>query len=481
MIRGLSASLTLRLGLWFLAVAALAIAGVGSYLYRSLAEEMRAREDRDLLEKVAYIRHLLEETPSVAAIRADPHRFVDAAAGHDGMMLVLKTVDGEVLMQSADMPDRSLVLPVTPPDQLPDPGAVQHWVLQSGAQARVVAAWGAVGHSAAARIHIVIARSTAATASLLASYRANVYAAVLVGALLAGALGYLIARRGLQPIRLIACQAHTITAQRLDNRLDVSAAPAELQALVQSFNAMLDRLHESFQRLTQFSADLAHDLRTPINNLMVQAQVVLGQPRSPEEYQSLLESNIEEYERVARMIESMLFLARADHARVALRFEVLDVRAQLQRVADYFEGIADERGVTLEVIGNVSVYADPALLRRAVNNLVANAVRYAARGSVVRLTTESDGQTTAVSVTNCGMPIDPAHLPRIFDRFYRVEPSRSEPTASAGLGLAIVQSIMQLHGGRAEVDSGGGYTTFRLLFPLAPQTGRAQVARADPS
>jgi len=476
----LPASLTLRLGLWFLAAAALAIAGVGSYLYRSLATEMRAREDRDLLEKVAYIRHLLEETPSVAAIRADPHRFVDAAAGHEGMVLLLKTADGEVLMQNAALADRFPVLPVSAPDRLPDLMSVQSRALPSGAQARAVAAWGTVGHTPT-RVHILIARSTAATTSLLASYRANIYAAVLVGALLAGALGYLVARRGLRPIRMVARQAHTITAQRLDTRLDVSAAPAELQALVQSFNAMLDRLHDSFQRLTQFSADLAHDLRTPINNLMVQTQVVLGQPRTCDDYQSLLESSIEEYERLARMIESMLFLARADHAHVALRLERLDVRAQLLRVADYFEGIAEECGITLEVDGNASVRADPALLRRAVNNLVANAVRHASRGSAVQMGAKFTGQATVVSVTNCGVPIDPTHLPRLFDRFFRVEPSRTEPAASAGLGLAIVQSIMQLHGGRAEVDSTDGYTTFRLLFPVQPETGRVQSAETGNS
>jgi len=240
--------------------------------------------------------------------------------------------------------------------------------------------------------------------------------------------------------------------------------------LVVAFNEMLDRLHDSFQRLSQFSADLAHDLRTPINNLMVQTQVALGQPRTSEEYQGLLESNVEEYERLARMLDNMLFLARADHAHVALSFEELDCHLELQRIADYFEGVAADTGVRLSIDANAQVRADPILLRRAISNLVANAIRYTAPGQTVQLQAQHADAATVISVSNPGPPIADAAIPRLFDRFYRVDPARSDSASSTGLGLAIVQSIMKLHGGQVDLSrSADQLTVFSLRFPNAQE------------
>lgn len=461
------ASLTVRLGLLFAVVAMLTFAAVGTYLYQSLATQLEVREEAELLEKIGYIRHLLEETPSVASIRLDPHRFIDAAASHGGMILVLKSADGAVLMQSGAGMDQLPVLPVLPlaaEGRSPDHAAVRTWLPPSGIPARVVAAWGVVGGTPH-QVQIVIARSTAARTALLTTYQRSVLAGVVTGAVLAGILGFLLVRNGLLPIRRLASQARSITAQRLDTRLNAATAPLELQTFVDAFNAMLDRLYDSFQRLSQFSADLAHDLRTPINNLMVQTQVALVQSRSGEAYQALLASNVEEYERLARMIEGMLFLARADHAHVALNRQVVDISTELLRIADYFEGIADEADVLLTVQASGTINADVALFRRAVNNLVANAIQHAASGSEVRLMSQKAGQWMAVSVSNRGVPIDPAHLPRLFDRFYRADQSRSDSASSTGLGLSIVRSIMTLHGGQVEVDSATDLTTFRMLFP----------------
>lgn len=458
------ASLTARLGLMFAVVAMLTFAAVGTYLYQSLATQLAVREEADLLEKIGYIRHLLEETPSAASIRLDPHRFVDAAASHDGMILVLKSADGTVLMQSTAGMDQLPVLPLAPAGRSPDHAAVRTWLPPSGIPARVVAAWGRVGGTPH-QVQIVIARSTAARTALLTTYQRSVLAGVVTGAVLAGILGFLLVRNGLLPIRRLASQARSITAQRLDTRLNAATAPLELQTFVDAFNAMLDRLYDSFQRLSQFSADLAHDLRTPINNLMVQTQVALVQSRAAEDYQALLASNVEEYERLARMIESMLFLARADHAHVALNRQAVDTSAELLRIAEYFEGIADDENVLLAVQACGTVNADAALFRRAVNNLVANAIRHAPSGSKVSLKSEQAGQWMAVSVSNRGQAIDPSHLPRLFDRFYRADQSRSDSASSTGLGLSIVRSIMTLHGGQVEVESTAGLTTFRLLFP----------------
>ncbi|WP_340519786.1 heavy metal sensor histidine kinase, partial [Cupriavidus necator] len=282
--------------------------------------------------------------------------------------------------------------------------------------------------------------------------------------------------------RRMAADAAAVTTSRLATRLDVGSAPAELRELAAALNDMLARLQDSFSRLSEFSADLAHDFRTPISNLIGQTQVTLAQSRGVAEYEALLESNLEEYERLARMIENMLFLARADHAQVALGIRTLDAREELDKMAEYFEAVAADREVALAVTGTVMVQADQTLLRRAVTNLLDNALRHAPAGSTVRLDVERSpapgGGTTCIRVTNSGPAIPPETLPHIFGRFYRADPSRRNSAASTGLGLAIVDTIMRLHGGSVTVRSLEGETMFSLQFPAEPLAAAALPAPA---
>lgn len=460
-------SLTTRLGLLFALIATLTFAGVGTYLYQSLAHQLESHDDIELLGKIDLIRHFLLETSSVQQIQDDPHRFLDVAAGYDGLILILKSAEGKILFQNHADHGALSTLPVTPANQVPDKASLGRWILNPGLSARTVSAWGVLSNPHE-QVRIVVARTSTDRIALLAAYRHKVLAAVFLGALLAALFGYVMVRQGLRPVRAIAEQAKSITAQRLGMRLDVTAAPNELQTLVLAFNDMLDRLHRSFQRLSQFSADLAHDLRTPINNLMVQTQVALSQARSIEEYQTLLVSNEEEYERLSRMVENMLFLARADDVNFVLNKQSLDSRKELQRIADYFEGVAEDAQIRLAVDASGTLDADPILFRRAVNNLVANAIRYTPQGGVIQLATQTTQEGMAVTVSNPGIGIDSEHVPWLFDRFYRVDDARSDSASSTGLGLAIVQSIMMLHGGWVAVESvPHAMTTFRLVFPFS--------------
>jgi len=306
--------------------------------------------------------------------------------------------------------------------------------------------------------------------------------AVLCGAIVAAALGFLLARRGLRMLRRMASDAAAVTTSRLATRLDVGGAPEELRELAGALNAMLARLQDSFTRLSQFSADLAHDFRTPISNLVGTTQVALAQRRTPAEYEAVLESNLEEYERLSRMIENMLFLARADNAQVALGARSLDARAELDKVAEYFEAVAADRNLTLAVSGVATVMADQTLLRRAIINLLDNAVRHAPTGSTVRMVvSRPKAGWTAITVANGGPAIDAEALPQLFGRFYRADPSRRNSASSTGLGLAIVDTIMRLHGGSVSVQSVEDDTRFELAFPdLAglPESGEARLARA---
>jgi two-component system heavy metal sensor histidine kinase CusS len=231
---------------------------------------------------------------------------------------------------------------------------------------------------------------------------------------------------------------------------------------------MLDRLADGYERVSQFSADLAHEIRTPVGVLIGQTQVTLAQDRSAEEYQAVLESNLEELERVGRIAENILFLAQADHDGFAIDTAPLDLAQELATVAEYFEGLAQERELRFEIEASGTVQANAMLWRRAISNLVVNAVRYADAGTVIRLQGHAVQGGAAIDVENQGAPIAPLQLERFFDRFYRGDAARSASTESNGLGLAIVKAIMVLHGGSAAVScSALGAIRFTLQFPGA--------------
>lgn len=458
------ASLTTRLGLLYALVSIITFACVGAYLYYSLSNQLELRDDQELLGKIGLMRHIAQEAASVASIRNDPHLFLDAAVDHDKMIVILKSSDDKVILHNHANQGELPAMPVVPVSEAVGRESIKLLTTSIGLPARSVAARGALRDSGE-EIEIIVARTTSDRMEILKSYRAEVWIAAITGTLMAVIFSYLLVRQGLHPLRTIASLAQSITAQRLDKRLDSRSAPQELQEMIKAFNAMLDRLHESFQRLSQFSADLAHDLRTPLNNLMVQTHVSLSQSRTNEDYQNLMISNTEEYERLARMVESMLFLARAEHAQVFLNKSSLDIGAELQRIADYFEGLAYDAGISIAVKATGIIHADALLLRRAVSNLTANAIRYTPAGGIIELGSEIDGEYTTISVCNPGVGIEEKHLTRLFDRFYRADAARSNSASSTGLGLAIVQSIMNLHAGTAEVKSEpNGKTIFKLKF-----------------
>ncbi|HUW28626.1 MAG TPA: heavy metal sensor histidine kinase [Sulfuriferula sp.] len=462
-------SLTQRLTLLFAGVTALVFAATGFYLYQALARQLEIRNDVELVGKLQQLRHLLSEVSDTAAIRADPHRFHDVTIGTEGLRLRILDEDGRMVAGVGDVPSLPLPAAATAAD-MPAADAIRDWRMNDGGHGRVLAAWAHLGASAhGPRVLVVLARESPERMALLRNYRTRLLIALGGGVTVMALLGFVVARRGLAPLDRVTAAAGSISPSQLDQRLDLAKAPAEIADLARAFNHMLDRLQEGYDRLSQFSADLAHDLRTPISNLMVESQVVLARPRSVEEYQALLASNIEEYERLARMAESMLFLARADNAQIALRRENLDMERELSRIAEYFEGVAEEAGVTLAVNAVGTLNADPVLLNRALSNLIANAIRYTPRGATIRVTAQSPpGGGYGIEVANPGTGIAPEHLNRLFDRFYRVDSARAGSEAASGLGLAIVKAVMVLHGGTVRVENRkNGETLFALTFPAS--------------
>jgi two-component system, OmpR family, heavy metal sensor histidine kinase CusS len=458
-------SIALRLGLLFAAIAAAVFVAVGAYLYQTLAMQMGQRDDTDLLNKAALVRELLRTAPADERMPRQLQAVLGRAMGQDGVMMEVAAADGRVL--ATTMPNRhiprSALPPVVPPDRVPQTGDIG--MLEDPAHpARLLSMQAACGTDV---LHVTLARVRSDRLAILKRYAFDLLGALAGGAVVATLLGFVAVRRGLRPLHGMIAKANDINAQRLTTRLALKSVPPELRELSTSFNAMLDRLEEGVQRLSGFAADLAHDMRTPVNALMMQTQVALSRERPVEEYQALLASNIEEYERLSRMIENTLFLARADNAQLAVHRDRLDLAAELANIRDYFEMLAEDKGVTvtLDVAPGVMLDADPVLLRRAVNNLMSNAVAHTPEGGSIRVAAREDGPWLALSVENSGDGIAPEHAGRLFERYYRADPARASSTSS-GLGLAIVRAIMALHGGRASVDSGAGEpAVFTLRFP----------------
>jgi two-component system heavy metal sensor histidine kinase CusS len=339
----------------------------------------------------------------------------------------------------------------------------------TGMASRAVAAEAWLGQNNR-KVIVLVAQDGDSRAALLTQYQRHIVFAVIGGVAAVALLSLLLVRGTLRGLARIGSQAAAVVPSQLDTRLTLQGAPRELADLLASLNAMLTRLQDGFARLSQFSADLAHDFRTPLANLVGQTEVTLAHPRTGEEYRSVLESNLEEYARLSHMIEDMLFLARADHARVALSIEALDARHEVQVLVDYFDAVAADRDITMDVQGDAHLRADATLLRRAINNLLDNALRHTAAGERIDVTIEAAPQGIAIAVRNPGPGIPPTALPLLFERFYRGDPSRAQSGAqssqSTGLGLAIVKTIMDLHGGSVQASSPpGGRTEFRLVFP----------------
>jgi two-component system heavy metal sensor histidine kinase CusS len=293
---------------------------------------------------------------------------------------------------------------------------------------------------------------------------------VALGTVASAVIAITVTRRGLRPLHDMTSSLARISPAHLNERLTSLGWPREIQPLVRAFDEMLDRLENSFKRLSQFSADLAHELRTPIANVLGEAQVALTRARTADEYREIIESSVSECERLSGVVDNLLFLARAEAADRLIQPSLFDGRTAIEKIAAYYQTIAENRHVTVSCSGEGQIFADSALFSRALNNLVENALRFTPDGGTIRISVDVNAAQARVLVSDTGSGIAPEHLPHVFDRFYRADSSRS--SAGTGLGLSLVQSIAELHGGSATIESEVGRgTTVVLSFP---NSGRPQ-------
>lgn len=428
----------------------------------ALSQQLNQRSAVELEGKRDLLLHLLSEVPSAESIAQNSHRFEDLLIGHDDLHLALvDAVTGTLVASFSPVAQRSIAALDAVAETAVD---VQAWSTKTGERFSAIRGTSALSNGKLVRFYLSLDRRH--DARLLGGFLKATLVGLPVLLALVALGAWLIARTGLAPLWRFHRLASSIGAQSLSQRVSLSGLPTELAELAREFNGMLERIDESYQRLQEYSGDLAHEMRTPVATLLGRTQVALSQTRPVAQLREVLEGNVDELERISRLIADMLFIARAEQTDSPLQLDSIELGQEARRVAEFLSLVAEERGVTVEVTGAAMVTADRMLVQRAITNLVSNAVRHADAQSTVRVVISLEAGCVVLAVINHGQGIAANHLERIFERFYRIDSARARLDGGTGLGLAIVRSIMSAHGGRVQAHSqGSDETVFTLLFP----------------
>jgi two-component system, OmpR family, heavy metal sensor histidine kinase CusS len=439
-------------------------------LYFVLRSELEKSTDLFLADKLHVIRTMLSERPDDWDALHEEIELESAARKYEHFYVRLLDAQNQVLLMTPGMAEQ---LDLSKFNGL----SVRQWEHavpmkgSNGQMFRATSASASVGSPPTTNDTIQIAIDVAQKEELLARYRFWFWTFLTATSVLFPLIGYQVALRGIRPVEEMATTARHITSTNLRERIRMEGYPFELASLAATFNEMLDRLEESFERISLFSADIAHDLRTPVNNIRGETEVALARERSSDEYREVLGSCLEEAVRLSELISDLLFLARAESPLTHLRREPVDVGQLLNGVREYYEASAADNGIVLTTaLGEKPVIGemDRTLIQRAVGNLISNAVAHTPAGGSIVLGADAEASAIRIEVADTGIGIPSEALPRVFDRFYRVDSSRSKASGGTGLGLAIVHSIMVLHGGKAEIASQPGQgTRVTLRMPIS--------------
>ena len=420
---------------WWLGVQSFAGLGfVCIVVYVATSLNFSARQDEELRHKQEVIRHLVGEIAVQDDLASLRHKLDDFFFGHTDLKLRL-TGDAETLLY------------MTSPASEP-PANLRR------VEFEIPSPW-----SGTSVLRAELALDSSSDARLLRQLAWTLLASALAGAVVVSGGGAWLVRRALLPVRDLARQAAALSPENVGQPLEGSAQAQELQPLVAQFNALLVRLDNAYQQLEGFNADVAHELRTPLATLIGETELALSRERSVPELRDVLGSNLEDLDRLAGLVNDMLFLSKADRGERARRSPVGSLAALAAEVVEFHDAALQEAGISVRICGDGGGAFDAGLLRRALSNLLANATRFAKYRSTIDLDIELDKSGVRLSVSNVGPEIPVEHLPRLFDRFYRADRAREHGDANHGLGLAIVAAIARMHGGDAFVRSSAGKTT----------------------
>ncbi|MGA8261174.1 MAG: heavy metal sensor histidine kinase [Arenicellales bacterium] len=461
-------SIKIRLTLLFVVCTFVVLLAATVLLYWAVTLSIAHDDQRLLAEKVHVLRTMLAERPDDPTLLSEEVDWETGVLGHARYFVQILDRAGKVTtatpgMASSGIDTRAFPAPTPLSVSNPAPSRVR---TAGGRRYLLAAAWARRGTEGPADRIVRIAFDVSHEERILRDFRNIAGLVLLAGVALSAGLGIGITRRGLRPLADMAHTVQLTTITDLHQRIDPAKWPGELTALAHAFNRMLERLESAVARLSGYAAELAHELRTPVNNLMGGTAVILGKPRSGAVYRETLESNLEEYERLAKMIDSLLFLARAENPSGHVHRVELNAAREFGEVMEFHSAAAEEAGVDLRCSGGANLQADRDLLRRALSNLLSNAIAHTPSGGQVSASASrrNDG-TVELTVADTGEGIAPAEQEHVFDRFFRGAAARRSGSGS-GLGLAIVRTIMDLHQGSVHLESEpGGGTVVTLRFP----------------
>lgn len=458
-------SLTARLSLIFSGVM-LAVWWLSCVLLVTTLNNYFDNQDRDFINgKIQLTEKILKSEAAEPEINTPRlvKKITDAMVGHTGLFIIITDANNKKLVElySQNMP--------LPASLLSHAGNIPGYMAQSSANNTVyrsISQKVTVSLPANRERHfmIIVATDIGYHKQFMEQLGQWLFWFNLGLLFIAVLLGWIATRIGLKPLREMTRLASGITINNLDQRLDPASAPTEISGTVQAFNNMLDRLEGSFRRLSDFSSDIAHELRTPVSNLMMQTQFALAKERDVDHYREILFANLDELKRLSRMSSDMLFLARSEHGLLQLAKTDIDLASELKELIELFEPFADETGkkITLEGIGVVSGDAD--ILRQAFSNLLSNAIKYAPPYSEIAIQLTEHNKKICVCFTNTSADISAINPERLFDRFYRADASRGNYPEGSGLGLSITRSIIHAHGGELTVELNGPYIVFSVYL-----------------
>ncbi|MBU2786022.1 MAG: heavy metal sensor histidine kinase [Acidithiobacillus ferriphilus] len=468
--RRVTGSIAVRLTLWYALLSVLLIAAAGGTLYWVLVEQLQQVDSQILSSKINAVYSALgRHAGNAEALR---HETQLEASTIRGVFIWVSRPPAGIIARGRDF--NPLLDSSRPFTKSPNTLQKKEWKWKIHDHDHYLVMAQRFAGNPSTTIYVAI--STTQNAQFLAIYRRALVVATTLVLLAAVAAGYLIARRAMRPVARLAQIIDGLSARQLHRRVADEPWPSELRNLATNFDRLLGRLETSFNRISRFSADIAHELRTPLHILRGEAEIALSRGRSPADYQTCIESAMEEYGRLSRMVDALLFLARAEQPDAQLDTPLLDSREEVAAVCAFYQAMADESDITLVNKASGPVAANPGLLRRALGNLLGNALRHTPAGGQISIRTAIQPSLLQIIVSDSGSGIAPEDLPHVFDRFYCADAARLRQGQGTGLGLAIVRSIMQLHGGEATLQSElGTGTTVTLSFPIiAAETPSSQ-------
>ena len=450
-------SLTVRLTALFALASTAVLVGLGLLIMSTVAKHF-TDQDEQLLEKELDLIRMVVNERGAGAITST---FGEALHNHPGFFVHISSIDGQPMYSTL----ADATQPILAAAKREASG--HSFAVDAGLHKEFQAIKAYLkDDKSGEQLQVIVAVDTEIHEHFMRNFQTTLILYVAGSALIVVLLSWWAARRGLAPLRAMSDKVQAVSSHNFGERMPIETLPVEIAELAAKLNAMLERLQQDFHRITNFSTDIAHELRTPITNLLTQTDVVLTQQRTNEAYRDTLSSNAEELQRLARTISDMLFLAQTENGISLPSYEPLKLHEEIAELFDFYDALAEEKGVRLQLMGEATIRGDRLMVRRALSNLISNAMRYTPASGSITVSIARSEDDILVADENDGPEIPAEHLPHLFDRFYRADKSRTKlDTDSAGLGLSITQAITRAHQGSVSVRSALGKTRFTLNFP----------------